>query len=145
MMWKAEWTLCKDAHAAELRATAPAQLLARCLVQLLERLGQRCLQVAGCDLVVVLRAAVRLGDDRVYDAELQAVERVRLERRRGLLRLAGVAPENRSAALGRDHGVDRVLLHEDAIGDGNGDGAAGAALPDDAGDGRDRQARHCRL
>ena len=34
---------------------------------------------------------------------------------------AGVAPEDRRAALGRDHGVDRVLLHQHPVGDGERD------------------------
>ena len=70
---------------------------------------------------------------------------IRLERRGGLLRLAGVAPEDRRAALGRDDGVDRVLLHEHAVGNGDRDRAARAALADDAGDARDAEPRHREL
>ena len=62
-----------------------------------------------------------------------------LERGGGLPRLARVAPEDRGAALGRDHRVDRVLLHQHAVGERDRDRAAGAALADDA---RDR--RHAR-
>ena len=59
----------------------------------------------------------RLRHDPVDHAELEAVRRVGLERRGRLLRLPGVAPEDRGAALGRDHRVDRVLLHQHAVGD----------------------------
>src|SRR5207302_10010958 len=45
-------------------------------------------------------------------------------------------------ALGRDHRVDRVLLHQHAVGDGDRDGAARAALADDARDRRHGQAQH---
>ena len=82
----------------------------------------------------------RLGDDPVDHAELEAVPRVGLERRGGLLRLAAVAPEDRRAALGRDHRVDRVLLHQHAVGDGERDRAARAALADHAGDRRHARA-----
>ncbi len=76
--------------------------------------------------------------------QLEAVRGVRLERRRGLLRLRRVAPEDRGAALGRDHRVDRVLLHQHAVGDGDRDRAARAALADHDGDGRDAEPRASR-
>ena len=47
-----------------------------------------------------------------------------------------VLPEDRRAALGRDHRVDGVLQHEHAVGDADGERAAGAALADDDGDDR---------
>ena len=46
---------------------------------------------------------------------------------------------------GRDHRVDRVLLHEDAVGDRDRDRAARAALADHARDGRHAEPRHDRL
>ena len=88
---------------------------------------------------------VRLRHDPVDHAELEAVRGVGLERGRGLLRLARVAPEDRGAALGRDHRVDRVLLHQHPVGERDRDRAARAALADHAGDDRHRQPRHRRL
>ena len=93
----------------------------------------------------VVRTSLGLRDDRVDDAELEAVGGVRLERRRRLPRLARVAPQDRGAALRRDDRVDRVLLHQHAIGDGDRDRAARSALADDARDGRDVQPHHRRL
>ena len=93
-------------------------------------------------VVVVLRPALGLGDDAVDHAQLQAVPRVRLERAGRLLRLVAVAPEDQRAPLGRDHRVDRVLLHQHAVGDGERDRAARAALADDARDGRHAEAQH---
>src|SRR5579884_44170 len=154
---KTLWTLWKtaagkgplrsgvDAHAAELRPAAAPELLARRVLDLLERLDEPGAQQPGRLVVVVLRAARRLGDDGVDDTELEAMERVRLERRGRLLRLRGVAPEDRGAALRSDHGVDGVLLHQDAIRNGDRHRAAGAALADDARDRRHRQPRHRRL
>ena len=152
MVWKSPGSgdfqrtrLGEDAHAAELRAAAAAQLDPRGVVELRERLGERCLEKHGRLVVIGLRASVRLGDDAVDHPELEAMERVGLERRRGLLRLTRVAPEDRGATFRGDHRVDGVLLHQHAVGDRDRNGAAGAALADDAGDGRHRQARHLRL
>ena len=73
------------------------------------------------------------------------MHRVRLERRCRLLRLAGVPPQDRCAAFGRDHRVDRVLLHEHPVGDGDRDRPAGATLADDARDRRDPETNHRKL
>jgi hypothetical protein len=55
----------------------------------------------------------RLGDDLVHDPEPEHVGRGELEGVGGLDLPAGVAPENRRAALGRDHAVDGELLDQD--------------------------------
>ena len=74
----------------------------------------------------------RLRDDPVDHAELEAVRGIGLEGGGGLPRLAGVAPQDRGAALRRDHRVDRVLLHQHAVGERDRDRAARAALADHA-------------
>jgi len=56
---------------------------------------------------------------------------------RRLATLLGAAPEDRGAALGRDHGIDGVLQHQHAVGGRQRDGAARAAFADDGGDQRD--------
>src|SRR3546814_6868888 len=81
-------------------------------------------------------AAQRLRNDVVDDTEAQQVLGRQAQSLGRLLRLLAGAPENRGAAFWRDHRVDRVLQHVDAVGGGQGDGAAGAALADD-----DRQSR----
>ena len=65
-----------------------------------------------------------------------------LHRRGRLFGPPGVAPEDRRAALGRDHRVDRVLEHVHAVADGDGQRAAAAALAGHVDDDRRRQARH---
>ena len=59
---------------------------------------------------------------------------------RGVLRLGGVAPQDRGRAFRRDHAVDRVLQHQHAVGGGDRDGAARAAFADD-----DRDVGHAEL
>ena len=48
--------------------------------------------------------------------------------------MAAVFPEDRGATLGGDDGVVGVLEDEDAVGDADAEGAAGAAFADDHGD-----------
>src|SRR4051794_26212994 len=101
-----------DAELPEARTPATAKLVSRHAIERADRGAERLSEQARGRVVVDLGATFRLGHDGVDHAELEAVDRVGPERRGGLLRLAGVAPENRRAALGRDDGVDRVLLHE---------------------------------
>ena len=56
--------------------------------------------------------------------------------------LAGVAPENRRAALGRNHAVDRELLHQHAVADRDAERAAAAALAADDDDDRRVEQHH---
>src|SRR5688572_29131 len=135
----------EDAHRAELGPPAAPELVRRDVQELVEMGEERLPQEQGSLVVRLVGAALRLGDDPVDDTELEAVRGVRFERRCGLLRLGGVAPKNRGAALRRDHGVDGVLLHEHAVGDGDRDGAAGAPLADDDSDRRDLEPQHARL
>jgi hypothetical protein len=92
--------------------------------------------------VIRVRTARRLGDDTIYEPKTPDVFGRDLHRRGGLGRERGVVPEDRRAPLGRDDRVDRVLEHQDAIRDGDGERAATAALADDRGDDRHPQAGH---
>ena len=77
-------------------------------------------------------AAERLGDDAVDDlrdrsrscAVIFMLVAASLARR-------GIAPQDRGRTLGRDHRIDRVLQHVDAVGGGDRDRAARAAFADD--------------
>ena len=120
------------AHAPELGAARGAALLDRLGLDRVECLRDRIAQQARGALVILVRAARGLGHDGVDDAELVAEARRRLERGRRLAALVHVAPEDRRAALRRDHRVDRVLEHQHAIGDADRERAAGAALADHA-------------
>ena len=95
-------------------------------------------------VVVVVRPARRLRDDPVDTPSSRQCAASGLNAAAAFLRLARVAPEDRGAALGRDDRVDRVLLHQHAVGDGDRDRAARAALADDARDGRHAQAQPSR-
>ena len=61
---------------------------------------------------------------------------------RGFGDLRRIAPQDRRAALGRDHRVDRILEHQDPIGDAECERTARAALADHDGDHRALEARH---
>ena len=91
---------------------------------------------------VVVGAAFGFADDFVDAAQHFDVGGGVAEGGGGLLLLAGVLPHDGGAAFGRDDGVDGVLEHEDAVGDGEGQRAAGAAFAGDGGDGGDAEAGH---
>ena len=80
--------------------------------------------------------AARLGDDAVDDFHAHQILRRQAQRLGGVGGLVGAAPQDRGAALGRDHRIGRVLQHQHGIAGGEGDGAARAALADDGGDQR---------
>ena len=81
-----------------------------------------------------MRAAERLGNDSVDDAELDQVLGGDLHARRRLLRARGIAPENRGGRFGRGHGVDCVFEHQHGVAGGDRERAAGAALADNHSD-----------
>ena len=92
---------------------------------------------------VVVGAADRLGHDLVHDARarsmsgavsLSAVGRFDLPRR--------VAPQDRGAALGRDHAVDGELLDQDPVADRDAERAAAAAFAADDDDDGTCEDRH---
>src|SRR5262245_24925637 len=131
-----------NAERAEPRSASALQLVRGSRFEIFEHFTHSIPKQTGRSVVIRVRAALRLGNDGVDHAELEAVNRVGPEGGGRLLRLARIAPENGCCALGRDDGVDRVLLHQDAIGNRRCDRAAGAALTDDAGDDRDTETRH---
>src|SRR3954451_3585183 len=92
----------EDSDGAEAGSAPLLELVTGNAVELLECLGHRLAQQLRGAVVVGLRAAFGLRHDRVDHAELEAVDGIRLEPRRRLLRLRGVAPEDRRATLGRD-------------------------------------------
>src|SRR6266516_759941 len=134
-----------NAQRAEFGSAPALQVVRRNGFQVLERFLQTFPQEASGLVWIHVGAALGLGDDPVDDAELEAVDGVRLERRSRLLRLAGVPPENGRATFGRDDGVDRVLLHQHAVGERSRNRTARAALADHAGHDRNSQSSHQRL
>src|SRR5690606_3420445 len=118
------------------------QHVRRCAGQLRQVAAERLRERGGRGIPVGVGAAHGLGDHVVDDAQRLKVRGGQLQRGRrlvlGLVRL----PEDRGAPLRRDHAVDRILEHEDAVGHAQGEGAAATTLPDHDGDGRDPQASH---
>src|SRR5689334_15572790 len=137
--------LLERAHAAELGPATGAALRRRDGGDHLE------LQLDGVPeqlrgpVAVAVGAARRLGHDQVDDAEGEAGLRRGAQRGGGPLGLAGVLPQDRGAALGRDDRVDGVLLHQHAVGDADRERAARRPLADDAGDHRHRHAHQGEL
>ena len=89
-----------------------------------------------------MRAADRLVDDLVDQAQrLQAV-RGDAELLGGVGGALGGLPQDRRAAFGRDHRIGRVLQHQQLVADADRQRAARAALADDGGDDRHLELRH---
>ncbi len=84
--------------------------------------------MAAACAVVVVRAAHRFGHDFVDDAEAEQVGRRELQRVGRFDLACRVAPQDRGAAFRRNHAIDRELVHQDAIADGDAEGAAAAAF-----------------
>src|SRR6516164_8053855 len=64
---------------------------------------------------VAVGAAQRLDHDLVDDAQLQQILRRQLQRLGRVLGHLGAAPQDGRAALRRDHRIDGMLQHQDAI------------------------------
>src|SRR5437899_1414347 len=91
---------------------------------------------------VRVRAAFRLLYDFVHNAQLFQILSRNLHSRSRRLRFRRIAPDDRSAPFGRNHGVKTVLQNVDTITDGNRQRPAGAALARHRDDHRHRQPRH---
>src|SRR5690349_13133633 len=84
----------------EAGATLATQLVPGDREQLVERFAERILQQLRRGVRIGVSPVGRLRDDRVDHPQLETMDRVGLERGRGLARLAGVAPEDRRTTLG---------------------------------------------
>src|SRR6267378_7685354 len=84
------------------------QLFRLLLLDLFQRLGERALERVRGHGGIAVRAAERLGDDLVDEAEGLQATRGDAERVSGLRRHVGAAPEDRRTAFGRDHRIGGV-------------------------------------
>ena len=95
--------------------------------------------------MIGMRATRRLRNDLVHDLELEEIGSRDAERASRLLAHLGtlpVLPQDRGASFDRDHGVHRILQHQDTVSDTESQCATGAALSDDGRDDRDLEAAH---
>ena len=129
-------------HLAELGVAAVEPLRPRQDGDLAQRARERRVEQRRRGGGVGVGAADRLRDDLVDDVHAEQVRRGDLERLGGLDLAPGVAPQDGRAALGRDDAVDRVLLHQHAVADGDAERAAAAALPRHDDDDRHVEHRH---
>ena len=90
-----------------------------------------------------MRAAQGLLEHLIDEAELRQALRGEAHRIRSGLLLLGALPQDRGAALRRDHRIGAVLKHQQAVAHADRERAARAALADD--DRNDRNAQHRHL
>src|SRR6185312_10936165 len=113
--------------------------------EVIEVADQGLLQNLGGPFMVGLRAAGRLGHDLVDHAELQQSLGRDVEGGGCLLshlRALAVLPQDDRAPFDRDHRIDGVLEHENAVAHSQSQRTTGAALADDRGDDRYLEATH---
>ena len=96
----------------------------------------------GHALGVGVRAAGRFWDDMVRDPHLLQILGGHLESLSGLLGLAAVPPGDGGAAFGRDHAVDGILKHQNAVAHGNCQGPPAAAFSSHGHDNGNGDPRH---
>src|SRR5689334_4596734 len=101
------------AIADELLEAALEQLLEGHLTDLAQAVLQRLLQALHHGVVIAVRAAQRLRNDPVDQAERFQPGRRDAERLGRLRRVVRALPQDRRAALRGDHGIGRVLQHQD--------------------------------
>jgi len=88
-----------------------------------------------------VRAAQRFFDDAVDDAESQEICARKPQMLGGFRRARRVAPQDRRAALRRGDRVDRVLRHDDAVGERDRKRSARTAFADNRRHDRNRRLR----
>ena len=130
------------ADPAELAVAVVDEAAARPAAQANQRVDDEVAQQQRGVVEVLVRAAGGLGNDRVQDAEIQAVSRGQPERLGDLLGALDVVVQDGGRSLGCDHRIDRVLLHEDRIRHAQRERAPAAALADHRGHDRNGQDGH---
>jgi hypothetical protein len=100
------------------------------------------IEQVGGGFVIAVSAAFGFGNDIVDAAEFAQIGGRDAHGFGGQLFLGGIAPHDGGAALGRNHRVDRVLHHQNAVGNGDGQRSAAAANSDDGGDDGNFEACH---
>src|SRR2546421_10083570 len=89
-----------NAQRAEFGSPPALELVRRYGFELLERLAEGLAEQLGRLVRIDVGTALGLGHDGIDHAQLDAVDRVRLERGGGFLGLGGVTPQDRRAAFG---------------------------------------------
>src|SRR6185503_6129492 len=133
------------AHAQILVAPPPDELVRFVAPQLVQVPQEDVVDAGGHHLMIGVRSTARFGNDLVDHLELEQIRGGNPQRGRRLLAHFGtlaILPQNCRAAFDRDHGVDRILEHQDPIGDPQRERATRSALADDRGDDGDLEAAH---
>ncbi len=86
-----------------------------------------------------MRATHRFGNDAVDDLEIEQILCGDAHVGSGILGAGRIVPEDRRSTFGRDHRIDRMLKHIDAVCNGDGDCATRTAFTDDDRDDRNAQ------
>ncbi len=124
----------EDAEAAEFLVALFEEGLAGNGAEAVKVFDEGGFEVFGGGGGIEVGAAEGLGDDAVHGAGGEELVGGELEGVGGLGGVGAVFPEDGGTAFRRDDGVVGVFKDEDDVGDGDAEGAAGAAFADDDGD-----------
>src|SRR5260370_22686725 len=92
--------------------------------------------------MVSVGPASGFGNNFIHTAELHQVFGSDAQRLSGNMALGGVAPHDGSTTLGRNHGIDGVLQHQDAVSNGDRERSAASAFAGDGSDDGNLQPSH---
>ena len=132
----------EDAELAETLVTLFDEAFDRDFRQFAQLRPQILLHSQPRQATVAVRAADRLFDHVVDDAEFEEVFRRKFERFGRFVLMFAAFPKDARAPLRTDDAVIREFQHRDAVADGDPDRAAASAFADDDRDNRRRQGRH---
>src|SRR5205085_7517793 len=132
----------KYAERGDLGGARSAQLLGRDRRELVQIADDDRLEARGDRRRIAMRAPERLLDGFVDEAELVQAVGGEIQRVGGHFLLVLALPEDRGAALGRDHRIGAVLEHQQAVAHSDAERAAGSARPGPPSDDGNAQLRH---
>src|SRR5256884_1465086 len=119
----------KYAERGDLGGARSAQLLGRDRRELVQIADDDRLEARGDRRRIAMRAPQRLLDDFVDEAELVQAVGGEIQRVGGPFLFVLALPEDRGAALGRDHRIGAVLEHQQAVAHPDAARGARSALP----------------
>jgi hypothetical protein len=128
------------AHADEFLTTGFDKRLGVLALEIFQHTADRVANRRDGGLGVTVGTAQRFFDDTVGHTQFDQVLSGQAQGLGRFAHLFGILPQDRGAAFGRNHRVDRVFEHRDTVGGGEGHGAAGATFAN-----HDRDQRHADL
>ena len=111
----AELEAAHCAHAAVLVVPLGQQLVERKIGELKQVIGERLGHSIGDGFRFTVGTAERFRNHVIHDAQVYEILGGHLQGRGGIRHFGGIIPQDRGTAFRRNHGIDAMLEHQDAI------------------------------